>query len=65
MKSFPREVFDRPASGTREHDRAHRFGGNGWGALELALVTGELAWACTGIAGAFGLNTIFGDVFHP
>src|SRR5262245_16650043 len=40
------------------------FGGSGWGALELALVTSELGWACTGIAGAFGLNAIFGDVFH-
>jgi len=40
------------------------FGGSGWGALDLALVTEELSWACTGIAGALGLNSIFADVFH-
>jgi acyl-CoA dehydrogenase len=40
------------------------FGGSGWGALELALVTEELGWACAGITGALGLNSIFGDVFH-
>jgi acyl-CoA dehydrogenase len=40
------------------------FGGSGWNTLELALATEELGWACTGIAGAFGLNSIFGDVFH-
>ena len=42
----------------REH------GGGGWGVLDQALVTAELAWGCTGITGALGLNAIFGDVFH-
>lgn len=41
-----------------------QFGGSGWGALEQALVTEELAWGCAGITGALGLNAIFGDVFH-
>ncbi|HXV07151.1 MAG TPA: acyl-CoA dehydrogenase family protein [Burkholderiales bacterium] len=42
----------------REH------GGSGWGVLDQALVTAELAWGCTGITGALGLNAIFGDVFQ-
>jgi acyl-CoA dehydrogenase len=32
--------------------------------LDQGLVTAELAWGCTGITGALGLNAIFGDVFH-
>ena len=40
------------------------YNGSGWGVLEQVLVTEELAWACTGITGALGLNAIFGDVFH-
>ncbi len=40
------------------------FGGSGWGVLEHILVTEELAWACAGIAGGLGLNSIFGDVFQ-
>lgn len=40
------------------------YGGSGWGVLEQVIVTEELAWACCGIAGALGLNSIFGDVFH-
>ncbi len=42
----------------------NEFGGSGWGVLEQTWYGEELAWACTGIAGAFGLNAIFGDVFH-
>jgi acyl-CoA dehydrogenase len=40
------------------------YGGSGWGLLDLATVTEQLAWACTGISGALGLNSIFADVFH-
>jgi acyl-CoA dehydrogenase len=40
------------------------YGGSGWGVLEHVIVTEELAWACCGITGALGLNSIFGDVFH-
>jgi acyl-CoA dehydrogenase len=40
------------------------YGGGGWGLLDLAIVTEELAWACAGITGALGLNSIFADVFH-
>jgi acyl-CoA dehydrogenase len=62
---FPKEVFDKAREvGLVNMTVPTGFGGSGWGAFELALVTEELAWACTGIAGAFGLNTIFGDVFH-
>ncbi|MGH8677707.1 MAG: acyl-CoA dehydrogenase family protein [Burkholderiales bacterium] len=40
------------------------YGGSGWGALELALVTAELGWACAGITGSLGINSIVADVFH-
>src|ERR1700674_250540 len=61
---FPQEVFDKARDvGLVNMTVPVEFGGSGWGALDLALVTEELGWACTGIAGAFGLKTIFGDVF--
>jgi|KBSMisStandDraft_5_1062788.scaffolds.fasta_scaffold126656_2 acyl-CoA dehydrogenase len=62
---FPIEVFNKAREiGLVNMTVPNEFGGGGWSALELGLVTSELGWACTGIAGAFGLNTIFGDVFH-
>ena len=62
---FPQDVFAKAREiGLVNMTVPTAFGGSGWGALELALVTSELGWACTGIAGAFGLNAIFGDVFH-
>jgi acyl-CoA dehydrogenase len=62
---FPMEVFEKAREvGLVNVTVPAAFGGGGWGALESALVTEELAWACTGIAGALGLNTIFADVFH-
>jgi acyl-CoA dehydrogenase len=62
---FPMDVFEKAREvGLVNVTVPTAFGGGGWGALESALVTEELAWACTGIAGALGLNTIFADVFH-
>jgi len=62
---FPMEVFEKAREvGLVNVTVPAAFGGGGWGALESALVAEELAWACTGIAGALGLNAIFADVFH-
>jgi len=63
--SFPMAVFEKAREvGLVNMTVPVEFGGGGWGALESALVTEELGWACTGIAGALGLNAIFADVFH-
>jgi len=63
--SFPMTLFENAREvGLVNMTIPVEFGGSGWGALETALVTEELGWACTGIAGAFGLNSIFADVFH-
>ena len=49
---FPQEVFDKARDvGLVNMTVPVEFGGSGWGALDLALVTEELGWACTGIAG--------------
>ena len=63
---FPMEVFDKAREvGLVNMTRAAASSAAAAGALlDLALVTEELAWACTGIAGALGLNSIFADVFH-
>lgn len=37
------------------------YGGAGLGVLDLALVTEQLAWGCTGIGGAIGLNQVAAD----
>jgi acyl-CoA dehydrogenase len=63
--SFPMRVFEKAREvGLVNMTVPVPFGGSGWGALESALVAEELGWACTGIAGALGLNAIFADVFH-
>ena len=62
---FPMAVFEKAREvGLVNMTVPVAFGGSGWGALDAALVTEELGWACTGIAGALGLNAIFADVFH-
>ncbi|PWT72221.1 MAG: acyl-CoA dehydrogenase [Proteobacteria bacterium] len=62
---FPMEVFAKAREvGLVNMTVPTEFGGSGWGALEQAVVTEELAWGCTGVTGALGLNAIFGDVFH-
>jgi acyl-CoA dehydrogenase len=62
---FPMEVFHKAREvGLVNMTIPREYGGSGWGVLDLALVTEQLAWACTGISGALGLNSIFADVFH-
>jgi acyl-CoA dehydrogenase len=62
---FPMPVFEKARSvGLVNMTIPREYGGSGWGLLELAIVTEQLAWACTGITGALGLNSIFADVFH-
>lgn len=41
-----------------------QYGGPGLGALENAIITEELAWACAGIAGSLGINVIMSDICH-
>jgi len=63
--SFPMAVFEKAREvGLVNLTVPIEFGGSGWGMFESALVAEELGWACTGIAGALGLNGIFADVFH-
>ena len=62
---FPMEVHQQAREiGLVNMTIPREHGGGGWGVLDQALVTAELAWGCTGITGALGLNAIFGDVFH-
>jgi acyl-CoA dehydrogenase len=62
---FPMEVFQLAREvGLVNMTVPREFDGSGWGVLDQAVVTEELAWGCTGISGALGLNAIFGDVFH-
>jgi len=62
---FPMAVFDQARElGLINMTVPREYGGGGWGLLDLAIVTEELAWACAGITGALGLNSIFADVFH-
>jgi acyl-CoA dehydrogenase len=62
---FPMEVHQQAREiGLVNMTVPREHGGSGWGVLDQGLVTAELAWGCTGITGALGLNAIFGDVFH-
>lgn len=62
---FPMVVYERLRSiGLANLTVPPAFGGAGLGVVELALVTEQLAWACTGITGALGINSIVADVFH-
>jgi acyl-CoA dehydrogenase len=57
---FPMEVQQQAREiGLTNMTAPREYGGSGWGVLEQALVTEELAWGCTGITGALGLNAIF------
>lgn len=63
--TFPMPVFARAREvGLVNMTVPAEFGGSGWGACELVLVTEELAWGCAGITGALGINAIVADVFH-
>src|SRR3954454_12787642 len=62
---FPMPLFEKARElGLVNMTVPREYGGSGWGVLDLMVVTEQLAWACTGITGALGLNSIFGDVFH-
>ena len=62
---FPMEIYHQAREiGVVNMTVPREFGGSGWDVLDCILVTEELAWACIGITGAFGLNSIFADVFH-
>ena len=63
--AFPMVVHDRMrALGLANLTIPTAFGGDGLGVADLALVTEQLSWACTGITGAVGINSIVADVFH-
>jgi acyl-CoA dehydrogenase len=63
--AFPLEVNAKGREvGVTNMTIPREYGGSGWGVLEQVIVGEELAWACAGIAGGLGLNSIFGDVFH-
>jgi acyl-CoA dehydrogenase len=62
---FPMEVYAKAREvGLTNVTIPNEYGGSGWGVVEQVLVTEELAWACAGITGGLGLNSIFGDVFQ-
>ena len=62
---FPMVVHERMrALGLANLTIPTAFGGDGLGVVDLALVTEQLSWACTGITGAVGINSILADVFH-
>ncbi len=62
---FPMEVMDKAREvGVVNVTVPAEHGGSGLGVLELALVTQELAWACAGLNGTLGLNSVIADVFH-
>jgi acyl-CoA dehydrogenase len=63
--SFPLQVNAKGREvGVTNMTIPREYGGSGWGVLEQVIVGEELSWACTGIAGGLGLNSIFGDVFQ-
>lgn len=60
--TFPREIHRRALElGLLNLTIPAEYGGGGQGVLELALVTEQLAWGCTGISGAIGLNAVASD----
>jgi acyl-CoA dehydrogenase len=62
---FPMPLFEKARElGLVNMTVPREYGGSGWGVLDLTVVTEQLAWACTGITGALGLNSVFADVFH-
>lgn len=59
---FPMDIFHRARElGLLDLTVPEQFGGPGLGILEVALVTEQLAWGCTGICGAIGLNSVSAD----
>ncbi len=63
--SFPMQVLEKAREvGLVNMTVPAEYGGSGLGALDLALVTAEMSWACAGITGSLGINSIVADVFH-
>lgn len=61
-QDFPHEVFRQALElGLLNLTIPSEFGGGGQGLFELALVTEQLAWGCTGIGGAIGLSAVAAD----
>ena len=61
-QEFPMDIFHRAREvGLLNLTVPSAYGGGGLGVLELALVTEQLAWGCTGIGGAIGLNAVAAD----
>ncbi|MBX7166025.1 MAG: acyl-CoA dehydrogenase family protein [Pirellulales bacterium] len=61
-QSFPHELYARARElGLVNLTVAPAYGGAGLGVLDLAVVTEQLAWGCTGIGGALGLNAVSAD----
>lgn len=60
--SLPVEVIERARSlGLLELCVPEALGGPGLSALEAAVVFEELAWGCTGVASALGINNLVAD----
>ena len=61
--SFPPDLRERAAElGLLNISLPEAFGGQGLGAMEVAIVAEELARGCVGIAATLGLNTLIADV---
>jgi len=61
-QTFPHDIYQKARDvGLLNLTIPSEYGGGGQGVLELALVTEQLAWGCTGIGGAIGLNAVASD----
>jgi acyl-CoA dehydrogenase len=61
-QQFPHHIFREALKiGLVTANIPAQYGGAAMGALEQALVTEELAWACTGITAAITLNALIAD----
>ncbi|PNU20497.1 acyl-CoA dehydrogenase [Geothermobacter hydrogeniphilus] len=62
-KCFPQEIAAKARElGLFNLTVPEEYGGPGLGALELALVTEQLAWGCVGLGGGISLNNLPADV---
>lgn len=62
---FPQEICDKARElGLLNLTVPREYGGAGLGVLELAVVTEQLAWACTGVALALELNAVPADALN-
>ncbi len=62
---FPTEIAEKARElGLFNLTVPEEYGGPGLGAMDLALVTEQLAWGCVGIGGVISLNSLPGDVLQ-